>query len=149
MDIKWSREMKNHEDVPYIVIDRDSGAGVGSFVLGALVGAGLALLFAPQSGKETQEEIRTQAKKLRVAAGDRLVDAQRGIEDRLESVRDEMQSRVEMVKDAVDSGRDAARSARTDLEGKLEKSKAAYRAGIAAARDAAEGDPEEEAEESA
>jgi gas vesicle protein len=142
--------MKNHEDVPYIVIDRgDSGAGVGSFVLGALVGAGLALLFAPQSGKETQEEIRAQAKKLREVAGDRLVDAQRGIEDRLESVRDEVKSRVEMVKDAVDSGRDAARSARSDLEEKLERSKAAYRAGIAAARDSVEGESEEEAEEPA
>ena len=74
--------------------------------------------------------------------------SQRGIEDRLETVRDEVQSRVEMVKDAVDSGKDAARSARTDLEGKLERSKAAYRAGIAAARDATvEG--EAEGEESA
>lgn len=140
--------MRDQDDASYIVIERDSGAGVGSFVLGALVGAGLALLFAPQSGKKTQEEIREQAKKLRVAAGDRLVDAQKGLESRLDTVRDEVQSRVEMVKDAVDSGRDAARSARTDLEGKLERSKAAYRAGIAAARDVVDDDGEE-AEESA
>jgi gas vesicle protein len=141
--------MSNHEDVPYIVVERDSGAGVGSFVLGALVGAGLALLFAPQSGEETQEEIRSQAKKLREAAGERLVDAQRGFEEGLDTVRDEVHSRVEMVKDAVDSGRDAARSARTDLEEKLERSKAAYRAGISAARDVVETDSDAEAEESA
>lgn len=143
--------MKNHEDVSYIVIERDSGAGVGSFVLGALVGAGLALLFAPQSGKETQVELRAQAKKFSMAAGDRLVDAQRGLEDRLDSVRDDVQSRVEMVKDAVESGRDAARSARTELEDKLERSKAAYRAGISAAREASESgaNDDEEAEESA
>jgi len=140
--------MKNQEDVPYIVIERDSGAGAGSFVLGALVGAGLALLFAPQSGKETQDEIRSQAQKLREAAGERLAGAKTDLEGRLDEVREGVQVRVEMVKDAVDSGRDAARSARSDLEGKLERSKAAYRAGISAARETAAAD-DEEAEESA
>jgi len=138
--------MSRHEEGPYIVVERDSGSNIGSFVLGALVGAGMALLFAPQSGKETQEEIRSQAKKLREAAGERLVEAQRELEDRMETVRDGVRERVDMVKDAVDSGRDAARTARTDLEGKLERSKAAYKAGIAAAREA--GADDEEAEES-
>ena len=60
--------MRNQDDLPYIVVERDSGGSFGSFCLGALVGAGLALLFAPQSGEETQEEIRARAKKLRIAA---------------------------------------------------------------------------------
>ena len=39
--------MRNHEDLPYILVERDSGGSFGAFCLGALVGAGLALLFAP------------------------------------------------------------------------------------------------------
>ena len=38
--------MRNQEEAPYIVIERDKGGGVGAFVLGALVGAGIALLLA-------------------------------------------------------------------------------------------------------
>lgn len=140
--------MRNQDDLPYIIVERDSGAGFGSFFLGALVGAGLALLFAPQSGEETQEEIRERAQKLRIAAEERMREAQSTIEDRLETVRDGVQARVGLVKDAVESGREAAVEARDDLEARLERSKAAARAGIAAAKEAAgvdEDDPSEEA----
>ena len=46
------------DDERYIVIDRGHGGGVGSFLLGALVGAGVALLMAPKTGEETQAELR-------------------------------------------------------------------------------------------
>ena len=130
--------MPNQEDLPYIIVERDGGGSFGSFCLGALVGAGLALLFAPQSGEETQEEIRAQAKKLRAAAEERMREAQLTLEDRLEHVREGVESRVELVRDAVESGRAAAEEARTDLEAKLERTKTAAKAGIAAAREAAE-----------
>lgn len=129
--------MRDREDVPHIIIERDSGGGLGSFVLGALVGAGLALLFAPQSGEETQEEIKARAGKLKDVAQDRVRDAQEHLEHRLTDARKNVQSRVEGVKDAVESGRHAAMEAREDLEKKLERSKSAYRAGIEAAREAA------------
>ncbi len=39
--------------------DRTDGSGVlMAFLLGGIVGAGLALLFAPQSGKRTREDIK-------------------------------------------------------------------------------------------
>jgi gas vesicle protein len=42
--------------------DRDNiGALLAAFLLGALVGAGAALLTAPRSGKETREELRQWA----------------------------------------------------------------------------------------
>jgi gas vesicle protein len=138
--------MRDQGDVPYIVIERESGGGVGSFVLGALVGAGLALLFAPQSGRETQDEIKDRARKLRSVAEVRVRDAQRQLEERFEEAREGVHARVDSVKDAVESGRRAAREARGDLERKLDRSKAAYRAGIEAAKEAAgsenEGDEE-------
>ncbi len=129
--------MRNQDDLPYILVERDSGGSFGSFFLGALVGAGLALLFAPQTGEETQEEIRARAQKLRIAAEERMREVQVTLEDRLEHVREGVESRVELVRDAVESGRAAAEEARTDLEVKLERSKAAAKAGIAAAREVA------------
>ena len=141
--------MRDQDDTPYIVIERDHGGGVGSFVLGALVGAGLALLFAPKTGAETQEDIKEQARKLRAAAEERVREAQRQLEERLEDVREGVQTRFDGVREAVSQGRTAATDARVDLERKLQRSKAAYRAGVDAARDAISaeaGDGESEAE---
>lgn len=134
--------MRNQDEGPYIVIERDGGSGVGAFVLGALVGAGIALLFAPKSGAETQEDIKRQARKLRTAAEDRVREAQRQIEERLGDVRDGVQTRLDGVKDAVSAGRSAATDARSDLEKRLQRSKAAYRAGVQAAREAIEAEGE-------
>ena len=122
------------EGEPYIVIERDRDGGFGSFILGALVGAGLALLLAPQSGEETQEEIKKQARRFRAQAEERVRAAQEELESRLGQARSGVQSRVEGVRGAVESGRQAAREARADLECRLEQSKAAYRAGVDAAR---------------
>ena len=48
------------------------GAGVFTLgaVAGALIGAGVALLLAPQSGVETREEIASRARRLRSRADD-------------------------------------------------------------------------------
>jgi len=131
------------------VIERETGGGFGSFVLGALVGAGVALLFAPRSGEETQAEIRERAQRLRDTAEGRVRDVQKQLEERIEDARTEMEHRVDQMKEAVESGRRAAKDARSELEGKLERSKAAYRAGIDAAREAskADGDDEEESDD--
>jgi gas vesicle protein len=139
--------MRDHDETPYIVIEREGGGGIGSFILGTLVGAGLALLFAPKSGEETQEEIRSRAIKLKDVAQERVREAQTNLEGRLSTAREHLQARVEDVREAVDSGRKAAVEARGDLEEKLERSKAAYRAGIEAAREVGGGsDPETQVE---
>lgn len=130
--------MAERDEGPTIIIERGEGSGVGPFLLGALVGAGLALLFAPQSGAETQEDLKRRARDLKASAEDRVRAAQRELEERLEAAREGVQSRVGEIRDAVDAGRKAALDAREDLERKLERSKAAYRAGIEAARHAAE-----------
>lgn len=136
--------MRDQNEVPYIVIEREGSSQIGGFLVGALLGAGLALLFAPKSGEETQAELRERALKLRDAAEDRMKEAQRNLEGRLDQARDGVQSRVNEVREAVDAGRHAAQDARGDLERKLERSKAAYRAGVQAARDAAAAEAAEE-----
>ena len=126
--------MRDHKELPYIVIERESGGGLGAFILGALVGAGLGLIFAPKSGAETQEDLKGHARRLREAAEDSLRDVQDQLEDRLGGARDGAKEHIESVKSAVDAGVQAAREARDELEKKLETTKAVYRAGVDAAR---------------
>lgn len=133
--------MRDREEGPYYVIERDKGSGVGSFLMGALLGAGVALLFAPRSGEETQRDLKERAARLRDAAEERMRDAQAQLEERFDHARADLMDRVESIREAVDSGREAAHEARGELEERLERSRAAYRAGVDAARETAK-DPD-------
>ena len=123
--------MRDYDDLPYIVIERHSG-GMGPFVWGALVGAGVALLLAPRSGAETQDEIRRNVRRIRDTAEDRVNEA-RGtvtrtrdrIVDRIDAVRSTFEEQADRARDAVDTGRRAARDARSELERRVAEAKAA------------------------
>lgn len=125
--------MADHDDLPYIVIERRSG-GFGSLVLGALLGAGAALLLAPRSGRETRDEIRAGALRIR----DRAEDAVRGVTDTVNEtiggVRGEVEGRVEAARDAFEAGRRAARETRREMETRVQEVRAGVRGGIDAAR---------------
>lgn len=126
--------MSQGEDAPLVVIEREGGSNTGAFLLGAVVGAGIALLFAPRSGKETQEHLKAQARALRDVAQERVHTVQEGLEERLGRAGDQVREQMESVKGAVDAGRRAALDARAELEDRIETSKAAYRAASDAAR---------------
>ena len=134
---------QDHDD-PYIVIEKNTG-GVGDFLLGALIGAGVALLFAPRSGRETRADIGRRARAAQgrvrdVAEGvtDQVVGTFEGaksrIEEQLESARTAIVAKKEQVTRAMEAGREAAYQARTDLERRLAETKAAYNAGADVAR---------------
>ena len=123
--------MSNGEQ-PAVIVERDHRTEIGAFLLGALVGAGIALLFAPGSGEETQARLRTQAKRLRELTGERV----RGL-------REDLSARVDSAKGVLGQGRQLAAEAREELEDKLARSKAAYRAGLDAAREEFEAEAEE------
>jgi gas vesicle protein len=137
--------MRDRDEKPTIIIDGGGQSGVGTFLLGALLGAGIALLLAPKSGAETQADLKARARQLRDDAEVRIRAAQAQIEDRLQDARDDLMDRVDQIKEAVESGRSSAQEARAELEDKLSRSKAAYRAGVDAARAAASGDDGAEA----
>jgi gas vesicle protein len=66
--------------------DSDHGSTrpfAAGLILGALIGAGVALLFAPQSGEETRRLLRRKARKVADAAEDRFDD----IKDRVKAAR--------------------------------------------------------------
>ena len=116
--------MSTETDQHTVIIEKDGRPEIGAFLLGALVGAGIALLFAPSSGQETQRRIREQARRLRTLT-----------EDRVRNLREDLGSRLDSARSAADQGRLAAADARTDLEDRLARSKAAYREGLDAARE--------------
>lgn len=132
------------DDEPYIIIERHDGS-VGSLLLGVALGAGLALLFAPQSGEETRRDIEEGARRARVRAGEiaddlsasvseTLDQARSQVEDRLDAARGAVDMRRQQVSRAVEAGRAAAHQARHELERRIAEGKAAYEAGVTAAR---------------
>jgi gas vesicle protein len=84
-------------------MSRDSGAAtvMVAFMMGALTGAALALLFAPASGEETREYIGQKAREGR----DRARDA-------VEQGKDYYQRQRQSVASAVERGREAFQQAR-------------------------------------
>ncbi len=55
-----------------IVVERDGGGGMKWLVLGAALGAGLALLFAPKTGKELRRELGRGIRGVRELADETL-----------------------------------------------------------------------------
>jgi gas vesicle protein len=127
--------MAHHDELPYIVIERQSGA-VLPFLWGALLGATVALLWAPRSGRETQTQLHEAADRLGNALRDRVDDARgsvsdvvddarQRVQDRFGAVRDAVETRTEGVKHAFESGRRAAQEAREELEFRVAEAKRA------------------------
>ena len=59
-----------------------------SFLTGAVVGAGLALLFAPQSGKETRKQIKDFSEKLGSEVKDSVEKISEKAKDLIEGTKD-------------------------------------------------------------
>lgn len=141
------RDYEFDEDEPYVIIEKRSGGGMSSFMIGLAVGAGLALLFAPQSGEATRRSIRRSATRMRRAAedavgevsekvGETFENAKQRVEEKIEEARGAIEMKRDQVHRAVQAGREAAHQAREDLERRLAETKAAYHAGAQVARDA-------------
>jgi gas vesicle protein len=91
--------------------DRDEGFIdiAVAFTLGALLGAGLALFFAPDSGEKTRKELGKKGRKLKKraqkelrAAGEEWAgDAEERIQEWTEQITDAVTSGVETIRDAV------------------------------------------------
>jgi gas vesicle protein len=122
---------------PYVVVERQS-AGIGPLLIGLALGAGAALLFAPQSGEETRRDIKRRARRAQEAAQDFVEDVSGTVADKFQEVRATVEERIEATLDAVDdkkrrvtnafhAGRAAARDARGELEQRIAETKAAYK----------------------
>ena len=123
---------------PYVIVERDAGAGIGPLLLGLALGAGVALLFAPQSGEETRRAVARRARRAQDAAQDFVEDVSGTVADKFNQVRATVEERIDatfeavdakkrQVTNAVEAGRAAARQTRGELEHRIAERKAAYK----------------------
>jgi gas vesicle protein len=78
------------------------GGYLTAVTIGALVGAGIALLYAPCSGKETRKLLKRRAGQLKDKAGDVL-----------EGAKETIQHAKEGIANALDTGKEALHVDRT------------------------------------
>jgi gas vesicle protein len=133
----WYDEDPYVVERPYVVVERER-AGVGPLFLALALGAGLALLLAPQSGEETRRGISRRARRAQQAAQDFVEDVSETVADKFSEVRTTVEERIEATFEAVDAkkrqvnhafeaGRAAARQSRGELEHRIAERKAAYK----------------------
>jgi gas vesicle protein len=133
-----SRYDEYEDDEPYVVIEKHESAGIAPFLVGLAVGAGVALLFAPRSGRATRRDIKRRAMRVRQAAEDTVTgvtdtvvggfqSARQRVEDQIDSARQAIDLKKRQVSRAMEAGRAAAEEARVELEQRIAESKAAYR----------------------
>jgi gas vesicle protein len=86
---------------------RDDGSGAGNillaFILGAVSGAAVALLYAPASGQETRERLSEKAEEARARAAEAAAKG-----------RDVLSQGRETLTTAIERGREAYQQARRE-----------------------------------
>ncbi len=84
-----------------------SGSLFLSFLLGGVVGAGLAILLAPQSGRETREKIREMADDIKDRATGYVDDAKKKVTSFVDEGKGYYEEKKSLVKSAVEAGKEA------------------------------------------
>ncbi|MCL4476788.1 MAG: YtxH domain-containing protein [Nitrospirae bacterium] len=78
-----------------------------SFLLGGLMGAGVALLLAPKSGRETRQRIRELADDVKVKAEDYVEQAKGKVSTAVEKGKGFVQDQKSIITSAVEAGKEA------------------------------------------
>ncbi len=78
-----------------------------SFLLGGVVGAGLALLLAPQSGQETRRRIRELADDVSEKASDYAGQARERVNAMVDEGKGYYEEKRSLIKSALDAGKEA------------------------------------------
>jgi len=115
-----------------VYVERGGDASAKWLFWGAVLGAGLALLYAPRTGEETRRVLQRKLWKLRAATEEKLDE----LAQQFSSGRDALQDLTEEDEDDFDETgeppslrpRSSAASARDELERRLAESRARRRA---------------------
>jgi gas vesicle protein len=84
-----------------------------AFLIGGAVGAGIALLYAPQSGRDTRKDIAKTAKRIKKETVHLVEDAVDSINDFASDVKDK-------VTDVIDRGKELSDDAKKEVLRNLE-----------------------------
>jgi gas vesicle protein len=126
--------------------DRNGGASfLLGFIAGSVLGAGLALLFAPRTGEETRREVADRAQRLRKQATDEYEAASERVAHLAERGREAYRSAADRARDLAERGRreahDLAERGRQEAHDLADKAHAAVddaqaraEAGVSAAK---------------
>lgn len=91
--------------------DNNNGFSMSSvflaFVLGGVVGAGIALLMAPQSGSETREKIRDLADDMKGKASGYAGQIKGKVSSAVEGSKEYLDEKKSLIAAAIDAGKEA------------------------------------------
>ena len=97
---------------------RSSGSTILAFFIGGLVGAGVALLFAPQPGKETRQKIKELAEE----AKGKVIQCADEVKGKVTSTVEKGKGLVEEKKSLITTAVEAGKEAYAKEKEKLAKS---------------------------
>ena len=99
----------------------NSGCSLGiaglAFVTGGLLGVAAALLLAPQSGRESQNQLRGYARRAEAGVHELADKANEGVDQALEKGRDLINDTRAVLTEAVEAGRTAMHREHERLSG--------------------------------
>jgi gas vesicle protein len=91
--------------------DEESGYSAGtvllSFLLGGMVGAGVALLMAPKSGEETRERIKELAEEVKEKAEGYVGQVKGKVTSAFDSGKDLLDEKKSVISAAIEAGKEA------------------------------------------
>ena len=99
----------------------DTGCSLGAvglaFVAGGLAGAAVALLLAPQSGREAREQVRGYARRAEAQVHELADTATQVMDQAMDQGREFIKDKQAVVAEAVEAGRTAMQRERERLSG--------------------------------
>ena len=94
-------------------------------IIGAFIGAAVALILAPQSGDETIAQIKDKSIELKERAADLSGGAMRRMEEMEQKSRSIIEEQKSRLQEAVQEGKEAAAKKKEELLGELGEGQAA------------------------
>ncbi|MDD5007374.1 MAG: YtxH domain-containing protein [Syntrophorhabdaceae bacterium] len=109
---------------------QDSGYSAGSilltFFLGAIVGAGVALLVAPKTGEETRRKIKELAEDAKEKAEDYIVQVKGKTATYVDKGKEILEKEKALIADYVDKGKEFVEKEKSIISKAVEAGKEAY-----------------------
>ncbi len=117
---------RRRDEVDVVYVERDGGSSAKSLVWGMVLGAALALLYAPRSGEETRRSLQRKLRKLRAMAEEKVDE----IGERFSRRGSDGQGLLTEEDADFDDDIDVGESPREDLERRLSDARARRRGAV-------------------